>query len=171
MDKGYKRKSHEHRKDLAGEYLWGDTGQLLLLFVFLIGMIFDLFWLRVSDSWQDVVPWYVRVVVFLPLLLLAGYFAKRAHKLVFEENRQELMVINTDVYARVRHPMYFGSILMYLSFVILSASVIALVIFVGVVIFYYYLCWYEEQLLLEKLGDDYRWYMERVPMLIPGFRT
>ena len=54
------------------------------------------------------------------------------------------MVIKTDAFVRIRHPIYLGSILIYLGFVILSLSVIALVIFVVIVIFYYYLCHYEE---------------------------
>ncbi len=56
MNKGHKRKSHENRKDLAGEYRWGDTGQIILLIVFVIGMISDLFLLKISDSWQNVFP-------------------------------------------------------------------------------------------------------------------
>jgi len=170
MKKGHRRKSHEHRSDLAGEYRWGDTGQLILLLVFIIGLIADLFIVKISNSWQEVIPWYFRVVVFLPLIAIAGYFAQRAHQKVFQEERKELMVIKTDVFAIVRHPMYFGSILTFLSFVVISFSVITLVIFVIIVLFYYYLCRYEELLLIEKLGDEYKNYMKNVPMLIPGVR-
>ena len=170
MIEGHKRISHEHRQDLAGEYRWGDIGQLVFVFVFIIGMILDLFFLKLSYSWQEFFHWYFRVVIFIILLSAAGYFAQRAHKKIFHEERKELMVIKTDVYAIIRHPMYFGSILTYLGFVILGASVIALVIFLIVVIFYYYLCRYEEKLLIEKLGDEYKNYMKKVPMLIPGFR-
>ena len=167
MNKGHKRKSHENRKDLAGEYRWGDIGQIILLIVFIIGMISDLFLLKISDSWQNVFPWYFRIVLFIPLLFIAGYFAQRAHKMVFQGERDELIVIKTDVFAMIRHPMYFGSILAYLGFVILSFSVIALIVFVILVIFYFYLCRYEEQILVEKIGDKYRNYMKKVPMLIP----
>jgi len=167
MNKEHKRKSHEHRKDLAGEYRWGDTGQIIFLIVFIIGIISDLFLLKISDSWQNVFAWYFRIVVFIPLLFIAGYFAQRAHKIVFQQERDDLIVIKTDVFAMIRHPMYFGSILTYLGFVILSFSVIALIVFVIVVIFYFYLCRYEEQILIEKLGDQYKNYMKKVPMLIP----
>jgi len=170
MKEGHKRHSHEHRKDLAGEFRWGDTGQIVLLIVFVIGMISDLFLIKLSDSWQNVFPWFLRIFLFLPLLFVAGYFAQRAHKKVFGEEQKEIIVIKTDVFARIRHPMYFGSILTFLSFVILSLSVIALVVFVVIILFYYYLCRYEEQLLIEKLGDEYKNYMKKVPMLFPKFR-
>jgi protein-S-isoprenylcysteine O-methyltransferase Ste14 len=167
MKEGHKRHSHEHRKDLAGEYRWGDTGQIVLAIVFVIGMISDLFLIKLSDSWQNVFPWFLRIFLFIPLFIIAGYFAQRAHKKVFGEEQKEIIVIKTEVFARIRHPMYFGSILTFLSFVILSLSVIALVVFVVIILFYYYLCRYEEQLLIEKLGDEYKNYMKNVPMLFP----
>ena len=167
MKKGYKRKSHDHRKDLAGEYRWGDTGQIILLFIFIIGVISDLFLLKISDSWQNVFPWYFRIVLFIPLLFLAWYFIDRSHKIVFQQVRDDLILINTDVFNIIRHPMYFGSILTYLGFVVLSFSIIALMLFVIIVIFYFYLCRYEEKILIEKLGNQYKDYMKKVPMLIP----
>ncbi len=170
MSEGHKRKSHEHRQDLAGEHRLGDTVQTLLIFIFIIGMISDLFLLKISDSWQNSFPWYFRIIVFIPLIFAVVYFFQRSHKLVFEEERKELGVINTDIYARIRHPMYFGAILTYLAFLVLSLSVIGLVIFIVVVIFYYYICRYEENLLIEKLGDEYRNYKKKVPMLFPKIR-
>jgi protein-S-isoprenylcysteine O-methyltransferase Ste14 len=167
MVEGHKRHTHEHRKDLAGEHRWSDTGQIIFLIVFIIGMISDLFLVKLSSSWQDTFPWYYRIVVFIPIFCIAGYFGQRSHNIIFKEERHKLMVIQNDVYARIRHPMYFGSILTYLGFVILSLSVIALVIFIMVVIFYYYICRYEEKVLIEKLGNSYREYMKKVPMLIP----
>jgi protein-S-isoprenylcysteine O-methyltransferase Ste14 len=170
MAKGYKRQSYEHREDLAGEHRWGDALQLVFILVFIIGMIADAFFIKISDAWQGFAPWYLRLVLFLPIFFSAGYFGQRAHKKVFEEERHNLIVISTDVFARIRHPMYFGTLLTYLAFVVLSLSIIALVIFVVVVIFYYYLCRYEEHLLLAKLGDDYKRYMKKVPMLFPKIR-
>ncbi len=166
----HKKQYQEHREDLAGEYKWGDTGQLLLIIVFIIGLMADLFLFKLSDSWQNIFPWYLRIIVILPLMISAGYLNQRAHKKIFIEKRMKLMVIKTDVYSIIRHPMYFGSILIYLSFVILSLSLIALMIFVVVVIFYYYLCLYEEDLLITKLEDEYKDYMKNVPMLIPRIK-
>ena len=170
MIEGHKRHSHEHRNDLAGEHKWSDSGQGLFLIIFIIGMTLDLFLLKTSNSWQDYFPFYFRLVVFVPLLVVAIYFSQRAHTIIFEEERKELMLIDTGVFAKIRHPMYFGFILLYLAFVVISLSIIATAIFVIVVIFYYYLCRYEEQLLTEKLGNEYKIYMKKVPMLTPRLR-
>ncbi len=170
MIEGHKRHSQEHRNDLAGEHKWSDSGQGLFLIIFIIGMTLDLFLLKTSNSLQDYFPFYFRLVVFVPLLLVAIYFSQRAHTIIFKEERKELTVINTNVFAKIRHPMYFGFILLYLAFVVISLSIIATAIFVIIVIFYYYICRYEEQVLIEKLGNKYKIYMKKVPMLTPRLR-
>jgi len=171
MSEGHKRHSHGHHKDLAGEYRWGDAGQVILFVIFVIGMVSDLFFIKVSSSWQDVIPWYVPVIIFIPLLFVSIYLVQSGLKKVFKEERKELEVISSGVFGFVRHPIYLGSILIFLSFTILSLSIVALIICFVIIVFYYYLCRYEERLLIEKLGDKYGNYMKKVPMLIPWFRT
>ena len=168
--KGHKRKGYGKRVDLAGEHRWGDVGQLFMLSVFIVGLLLDLFVVKVSSSWQSVMPWYARVIIFIPLFFISGYFAKTGLKKVFMEERKKLQVIQSGVFGIVRHPIYLGSILVFLSFVILSLSFLALIIWVVIAIFYYYLCRYEEAILIEKLGSDYKDYMKKVPMLIPKIR-
>ena len=165
-----KRKNHEKRVDLAGEHRWGDMGQLFMLSIFIIGVLSDLFVVKVSSSWQDIIPWYFRVIIFISLFFISGYFAQAGLKKVFGEERKELQVIQSGVFGIVRHPIYLGSILVFLSFVVLSLSFLAFIIWLIIVIFYYYLCRYEEAILIEKLGNDYKVYMKEVPMLIPRIR-
>jgi len=169
MAEGHTRNHYDHRNDLAGEHRWGDTGQLLLILIFIVGTILDLFVLYLSSSWQDIVPWYLRVLIFIPLLLTALYFGKRSHGIIFGQQRDGLMVVKEDVYAHIRHPMYFASLLTYLGFVVLGLSVVSLFIFLIVIGFYVFICRYEEKILIEKLGDDYRRYKQQVPMLFPKF--
>jgi len=170
MKKSHVRKSYEHRNDLAGEFKWGDIGQIIFLFVFVIGLISDLLLFNFSNFIQNFFPWYFQIIIFLFLFFTAGYFSQRSHKIIFQEERKGLIIIKSDVYARIRHPMYFGFILIYLAFVILSLSIIAFIIFIIICIFYYYISRYEEQLLIEKIGDEYKDYMKKVPMFIPKLR-
>jgi protein-S-isoprenylcysteine O-methyltransferase Ste14 len=150
----------------SGMGLWGRCPY----FTFIVGMIFDLFIFKISVSWQNIFPWYFRLFIFIPLFILSGYFAQNGMKKVFKEQRESLVVIDTGVFSIVHHPIYLGSILVYLSFVVLSLSIIALIIFITIIFFYYYLCRYEEELLIQNLGDNYKKYMDRVPMFFPGLK-
>ena len=170
MVEGHTRKSHEHRQDLAGEYKWGDTGQILFLLIFIIGTIADFFIFNISKSYQHIIPLYYRLAIFIPLIITAVYTIQKSHQQIFREQRKKLMVITTGIYGKIRHPMYTGSLIIYLAFVILTLSPIALIIFILASIFFYYLCQYEEQILIEKLGDEYKHYMKTVPMIIPRIR-
>jgi protein-S-isoprenylcysteine O-methyltransferase Ste14 len=167
---GYHGHRHENREDLAGEYRWGDAGQLLFLIVFIIGIIFDILIFKISGSWQNIIPWYYRLLIFIPLFFVSGYFSQNGLKKIFKEQREKLEVIDTGVFGVVRHPIYLGSIILYLSFVVLSFSIVAFFIFIAIIMFYYYLCRYEEDLLLQKLGEKYKNYMNEIPMLFPGLK-
>lgn len=168
--KGYKRKTHEHREDLAGEHKLGDIGQIILLIVFIIGLLADRFVLHFSLPLVQFLPSYLRVLISLPFFVFSFYLALFGLKTVFGEQREELVVIKSGVFSIVRHPIYLASILVYLGFIIISLSIIAFCIWVIIILFYYYISRYEERILVDKLGTQYEDYMRRVPMFIPWFR-
>jgi len=60
--------------------------------------------------------------------------------------------------------MYFGSILLFFSFVILSSSILALSVWIMICFFYYFIARYEEKLLINKYGDEYEEYHKKVPI-------
>jgi len=165
--KGYKRKGHEDRKDLAGEHSIGDIGQLLLLILFLAGWLVDKDLLHFSELFTPTVSIYLRVLLSLPVFLLAFFFARSGLKTVFVEERKELAVIKTGAFSIVRHPIYLGAILLYLGFIIISLSIISFCIWLIIILFYYFISRYEEKLLIDKLGSQYEDYMNEVPMFIP----
>lgn len=166
-EKSHKRKSYEKRVDIAGENAWGDLGQLILFIVFIVGIILDLVFLRVGQSFGESVPLLLRIIVALPVLIISGYLAQSGLKIVFREERSKLMVIRTGVFSLVRHPIYLGSILLYLGFIILSMSVITFGIWIIIIVFYVYISRYEENILIDKLGEEYEQYMHDVPMFTP----
>ncbi len=168
--KGYKRKTHEHREDLAGEHKLGDTGQIILLVVFIIGLLVDKFVLHFSLPLVQFIPFYLRVLIALPFFAFSFYLALFGLKTIFGEQREELVVIKSGVFSIVRHPIYLSSILVYLGFIIISLSIIGFCIWIIIVLFYYYISRYEEKILVDKLGTQYEDYMKEVPMFIPRFR-
>lgn len=168
--KGYKRKTHEHREDLAGEHKLGDIGQIILLIVFIIGLLADRFVLHFSLLLVQFLPFYLRVLISLPFFVFSFYLARFGLKTIFGEQREELVVIKSGVFSIVRHPIYLASILVYLGFIVISLSIIAFCIWIIIVLFYYYISRYEEKILLDKLGSQYGEYMREVPMFVPCFR-
>jgi protein-S-isoprenylcysteine O-methyltransferase Ste14 len=167
--KGYKRKKHEDRKDLAGEHPLSDIGQLILFILFLSGLLVDIFILHFSAFFTQAVSIYFRLFLSIPVFILSFILAFSGLKAVFGEKRDELVVIKNNVFSIVRHPIYLGAILLYLGFIIITLSIISFIIWMIIIFYYYLISRYEERLLIDKLGAQYEEYMNDVPMFIPIF--
>jgi protein-S-isoprenylcysteine O-methyltransferase Ste14 len=157
----------QDREDLVGEHPFGDAGQLILLFVFLIVWIGDSFILKFSIMATRYVPLPVRVVLFVLGMAAAGYLAQQGLGIVFGEERESPCIIRKGVFGLVRHPIYLGSILFYFSCLILTLSLLSLLVWFIIIAFYIFISRHEEKLLLERFGSEYADYMRDVPMLIP----
>jgi protein-S-isoprenylcysteine O-methyltransferase Ste14 len=101
------------------------------------------------------------------LLVVSGYLAKTGLSIVFGEKREKPIVIRKSVFNVVRHPIYLSEILLYLGLLMLSISLAALVVLLIAIIFLHYISRYEERLLLARFGEEYREYMQEVPMWTP----
>jgi len=161
-------KRHEEREDLAGEHKLGDLGQLIFLFLFLVIWIGDSFFLKLTMQCADYAPPMVRIILWLIIAVTGSILARRGLKRVFGEVRAEPTVIREDVFGLVRHPIYLGAILFYLSLLSVSLSLAAAALWAIIILFYVYLCLHEERLLLAKFGREYIDYQRDVPMLIPN---
>ena len=159
-----------HRKDVAGEHPFGDTGQVIFLFIFLAVWILDSFILKYSTFIAQYISLFIRLPIAIVILLCAGYLAKAGMGIVHHETAGGSAVIREGVFGLVRHPVYLGSILSYLGLLVLTLSLFTAIIFIAIVIFYHYIALYEEKLLLKKYGKEYEKYMKRVPMWIPWIR-
>ena len=172
MEKGknLSKKLHKNRDDLAGEHVFGDAGQIILLFLFLIVWIADSFFLQYSIFLTEYIPSSIRNILAVIVLLFSAYFARSGLKIVFDEVREKAHVIRKGVFSRVRHPVYLGAILLYLGLFLFSLSIITLVLWFIIIGFYYYISVYEERILVEKFDKEYQEYMNDVPMFIPKLR-
>ena len=158
---------HENRDDLAGEYKWGDIGQLILLIAFILVIIVDVYFLEISTGLHKLISLWVRLPLGLLFVLLGGMLARNGLKVIFGETRTEPRVIKKGVFGLARHPIYLGSILTYLGFLIFTYSIFGLMVWIIIIFFYHFISRYEEKLLLQRFGDDYKEYMKEVPMWIP----
>ena len=157
-----------HREDLTGEHTLGDAGQLVLFIVFIATWITDAFVFKYSTLLNDYISFYaVRLWLGIIILLVAGYMAWTGLKIVFGTVRESPHVIRQGVFGVVRHPIYLSESMLYLGLILLNTSIAAIGVWIVVIVFLHYIMRYEEKVLLERFGDEYRQYMKDVPMYFP----
>lgn len=82
--------------------------------------------------------------------------------------RQEKRLVTDGLYGIVRHPQYTGLFLgLFGEGVVHWPTLFSVILFPVIVLVYYKLARSEEKKVLEEFGDEYRVYMQRLPMFIP----
>jgi len=164
------REQQKERDDLSGEHTVGDAGQVILACLFAVMWIADTFFLKYTTVLNGYVPLGIRIPFGVILLVLSGYLARKGLSVVFGEKRERPSVIRKSVFKVVRHPIYLSEILLYFGLLMLSISLAAVFVLLIAILFLHYISRYEERLLLARFGEEYREYMQEVPMWIPRLR-
>ena len=103
----------------------------------------------------------------LVFLCLSFYLVSKSHKAVLEQVHDLPELVDSGVYAWVRHPMYLGILLFCLAFLFISVSLVSIGIWIGFFIFYDRMATYEEKSLIEILVEPYIAYQKRVSKWFP----
>ena len=74
-------------------------------------------------------------------------------------------IVDSGVYGIVRHPMYLGAMLMFFSHIFLGQNWIVAIGTIVAIACCYLIILSGDQRNIEKFGDDYRHYMEKVPRI------
>jgi len=109
--------------------------------------------------------WILLMFSVAIIWLAGGEFRKKGGAPKGESIIHTSVLVDSGVYAVVRHPQYLGFILVVLALVLMSQhwlSVISGVL--GSALFYKDIL-KEEQMSVEKFGDAYKRYMKRVPRM------
>jgi len=162
-------KKHEGHPHLTGEHKYGDLGQLILFFLFLGVWITDSFVFHYSNFLMEVVPDYIRLSAAGLCLFAGWYLARGGMKAVFGTQREKPEVISEGVFRLVRHPIYTGALLFYLTAILSTLSLIAAAFWLLIILFYIFISKYEEGILAETFGNDYLEYKKKTGMLFPKF--
>ena len=101
------------------------------------------------------------VLIFLPK------FAFRSKGNVEKEKdwTETSVLVDTGIYSVIRHPLYLGWLLMYLAIIFWSQHWLTIIIGIIGMICVYLISRQEDQRLVEKFGDDYKDYMQKVPRM------
>jgi protein-S-isoprenylcysteine O-methyltransferase Ste14 len=74
-------------------------------------------------------------------------------------------IIDSGIYGIVRHPLYLGAIIMFFSHFFFGQNWIVVVGAIVAIVCCYLVILLDEKQNLEKFGDDYKRYMQRVPRI------
>jgi protein-S-isoprenylcysteine O-methyltransferase Ste14 len=73
------------------------------------------------------------------------------------------VLVDSGIYAVVRHPQYLAGILLSLALILVTQHWLIMIIGAAAIVLNYIDILIADQGLIEKFGDDYKRYMERVP--------
>jgi protein-S-isoprenylcysteine O-methyltransferase Ste14 len=146
-----------------------------LFFIALVQWLFSLpAWPLVPETITQKLIGALLFLLGLVVLLLAFRSFNKAEFIGLEQlrpkpatNSTPPVLVTTGLYAYVRHPLYFGIVLMLLG-ALLFLPHWPMLVFVGVTFVYLPIGVHlEEQKLISEFGDTYRHYQSRVKMLVP----
>ena len=160
----------DHRKGLGSEHPSCDLLQNLFLVTYFIIWGIDSFVLHYSTIFAKSFPFFIRLFIGFLSLIAGIYLALNAHNAVFNKTVSKQEFITTGVYARVRHPMYLGTLLFCLCFFFATFSLLSFIIWLGFFVFYDKMATYEEKDLLRIIGKRYAIYQKQVPKWLPWIK-
>ena len=101
------------------------------------------------------------VLIFLPRIT----FRSKGKPEKGKDWTETTIIVDTGIYAVVRHPLYLGWLLAYVALIFLSQHWLTVIIGIPGMACVYLISRQEDQHLIEKFGDDYKYYMQKVPRM------
>jgi protein-S-isoprenylcysteine O-methyltransferase Ste14 len=98
------------------------------------------------------------------MLLLASQSRRKGHTTERNSVSKETLV-ESGMYAFVRHPEFLGQVLIIFALIFISQHWSGIVIGAMLIILLYFAMTEEEKRNMEKFGDAYRRYMQKVPRI------
>ena len=120
----------------------------------------DFYWPLFTLGW---VVWAVGMVLVMAPIVM---FPRRGGVLKGKSFVHTTRLVDTGIYDVVRHPQYLGGILtIFLATPLFYPHWLFVVLGIPGVVILYWSTKSEEQRLIERFGDDYQSYMQRVPRM------
>ena len=101
------------------------------------------------------------ILIFLPMFV----FRSKGKVKKGKDWTKTSVLVDIGIYSVVRHPLYLGWLLMYLAIIFWSQHWLTAIIGIPGMVCVYLISRQEDQRLIEKFGDDYKRYMQKVPRM------
>ncbi|MHA1670594.1 MAG: methyltransferase family protein [Promethearchaeota archaeon] len=152
-----------HEREIPHAHLY----HVLLPIIFMVIWILDTNIFRISTILDNYFPFILRLIFFIVILIIAFSFIQISHKTLFKSHEPPTTLIDEGILGRTRNPMYFGILLIYVACIFLSISLISIGIFLLIFLIYNKMAIFEEKILEEKFGNEFRDYKKRVSRWFP----
>lgn len=153
-----------------------ESGKWKVYGIVILGMYFIL-WLPLNFKFSAQLPaiHFPVLAIYISLVLLAiGTFVmvwvhcSHCKKGGLRESGDTIIFYKEGPYSIMRHPGGFGLTMWFICLpIILSAHVpftpLSIVAIIMMIVLFYHMACVEEKINVEKWGDEYRWYMKKVP--------
>ena len=159
---------YQDRIDLGKTSSKCDLKQIICFTGFIIAILIDLNLIQLMSSIQNILKWYFRLIIAVPIIIIALRIAKKSLKIIYGEIRTPPHVIRNGPFRYSRHPMYLSAILLYISLNIATFSVMGFIYSIGIFTLFSYFAHYEEKYLILEFEEEYMDYMNQVSRWI-GF--
>jgi protein-S-isoprenylcysteine O-methyltransferase Ste14 len=150
---------------------------------------------QIGDSWKgNILMWVYSILMGLPIILVfiffnyyslhlvmyagwlvlafsvviilvAGYEFKKEGAPKGRSVVHTTVLVDSGIYAVIRHPQYLGFIMFVFAFVLMSQHWLSLISGIAGAMLFCGDISKEEQSNIEKFGDDYKRYMQKVPRM------
>ena len=156
-----------HDREMPNAHFYHSFLPILFIVIWLL----DTFVLNISTILNNYVPFLLRLILFIVILITALYFIQISHKALFESHESPheppKSLIDEGILGKTRNPMYFGILLFYVAFFLLSISLISIGLFIVIVLIYNKMVKFEEKILENLFGNEFIEYKQRVPRWFP----
>ncbi len=153
---------------LAEEHPQCDRVQNVMILLILGVWGLDSFIVSWTTFLSGSVPFPVRLLIGLVLVVFGGYMSWSSHETIFGGDGSPALV-DRGVYRLCRHPMYLGVVTLLLGLSLMTFSIAAFALSVVFFVLYDRFTTYEEERLIELFGEDYLEYQRRVSKWVPKF--
>jgi len=138
--------------------LWGSAILLMILEVVLF-----VFYHSPPIVWLGILGWVLLFAAAFLAIIPVFTFRKKGGVPEEESYINTTVIVDTGIYAVIRHPQYLSFILICLGIILATQRWLITTIGIPAAILIYIAIGQQDYFLIGKFGEDYKRYMEKVP--------
>ena len=112
-----------------------------------------------------ILGWIVMGIAIFGVGGLSWYAVSHQSQIEDREWLKDTVLVDTGIYEVIRHPVYFGFMLCVVALMFISQHWVTIILGIPVVAYLYWVMKQEEWASVDKYGEEYVDYMDRVPRL------